>query len=109
MNVAELFPGNCVYFDCPGCGFGHSLPTGEGPGPRWGWNGSLTAPTLTPSILARGVERLTEDEMATLEAGGKVEPRPSVCHSFVTDGRIQFLSDCTHSLAGQTVSLPPID
>jgi len=29
-----------------------------------------------------------------------------VCHSFVTDGRIQFLGDCTHTLAGQTVDLP---
>ncbi|WP_241754456.1 hypothetical protein [Cupriavidus basilensis] len=28
-----------------------------------------------------------------------------VCHSFVTDGRIQFLGDCTHALAGQTVPL----
>ncbi|MGT2429227.1 hypothetical protein ACU4HD_11865 [Cupriavidus basilensis] len=24
------------------------------------------------------------------------------CHSFVTDGHIQFLGDCTHALAGQT-------
>jgi len=31
-----------------------------------------------------------------------------VCHSFVTDGRIQFLGDCTHNLAGQTVDLPEI-
>jgi hypothetical protein len=29
-----------------------------------------------------------------------------VCHSFVIDGRIQFLSDSTHVLAGQTVDLP---
>lgn len=29
-----------------------------------------------------------------------------VCHSFVTDGRIQFLADCTHDLAGLTVDLP---
>jgi hypothetical protein len=29
-----------------------------------------------------------------------------VCHSFVTDGKIQFLGDCTHALAGQTVELP---
>jgi hypothetical protein len=29
-----------------------------------------------------------------------------VCHSFVTDGRIQFLNDCTHPLAGQTVDIP---
>jgi len=34
---------------------------------------------------------------------------PSVCHSFVTDGRIQFLTDCTHALAGQTVDIPDFD
>ena len=31
-----------------------------------------------------------------------------VCHSFVTDGRIQFLGDCTHDLAGHTVELPDL-
>jgi hypothetical protein len=30
---------------------------------------------------------------------------PQVCHSFVTDGRIQYLSDCTHAMAGQTKEL----
>ncbi len=34
---------------------------------------------------------------------------PAICHSFVTDGRIQFLSDCTHPLAGQTVDIPEWD
>jgi hypothetical protein len=31
---------------------------------------------------------------------------PKICHSFITDGRIQFLGDCTHRLAGQTVPIP---
>ncbi len=31
--------------------------------------------------------------------------KDEVCHSFVTDGQIQFLGDCTHKLAGQTVPL----
>ena len=30
---------------------------------------------------------------------------PKVCHTFVTDGRIQYLGDCTHALAGQTVDM----
>lgn len=30
---------------------------------------------------------------------------PHVCHSFVTDGKIRFLSDCTHDLADQTVPM----
>jgi hypothetical protein len=57
----------------------------------WGWNGSLSKPTFTPSILVRGQEF------------GSKAPR---CHSFVTDGKIQFLNDCSHPLAGQTVELP---
>jgi hypothetical protein len=34
---------------------------------------------------------------------------PNVCHSFVTDGRIQFLTDSNHALAGQTVDLPDVE
>ncbi|MGC4033677.1 MAG: hypothetical protein QM754_18485 [Tepidisphaeraceae bacterium] len=29
------------------------------------------------------------------------------CHSFVRDGQIEFLGDCTHELAGKTVPLEP--
>jgi hypothetical protein len=42
----------------------------------------------------------------TERTGQESEFKCSVCHSFVTDGRIQFLGDCTHALAGQTVDLP---
>jgi len=30
----------------------------------------------------------------------------AVAWAFVTAGRIQFLADCGHSLAGQTVEIP---
>jgi hypothetical protein len=46
----------------------------------------MEAPTFEPSILVEGAR--------------------SRCHSFVREGRIKFLSDCTHELAGQTVDLP---
>lgn len=71
----------------------HTIQHGAGSGPRWGWNGDVDRPTFTPSILVRYV------------TGAKA--RHVTCHSFVTDGLIQFLGDCTHSLAGQTVELPP--
>lgn len=29
----------------------------------------------------------------------------NICHSFVRNGKIEFLSDCTHELAGKTVEL----
>lgn len=82
---------NRVGFMCPGCQTVHEVTvTGE---QAWGWNGSLDAPTFTPSILARGYSSRLG---ATF-----------VCHSFVTDGRIQFLSDSSHTLAGQTVTIAP--
>jgi len=81
-------------FTCPGCKHTHLLPVGVGDGhthARWEFNGDLEAPTFSPSILAQWENRK-----------GK-----RVCHSFVKAGQIQFLNDCTHELAGQTVPLPP--
>lgn len=103
-----------LLFDCPGCGTCHGIQTGTGDGPRWSWNSDLDKPTFQPSILVR-FTKLTEkgkqqyDEWRKNgypEVDGKFDSDPVVCHSFVTDGRIQFLSDCTHELAGQTVDLP---
>jgi hypothetical protein len=32
-----------------------------------------------------------------------------VCHSYIRNGRIEFLPDCTHARAGQTVDIPGYD
>ncbi len=85
-----------LLFRCPGCECAHQVTVGEGSGPRWGYNGNPDAPTFTPSVLVT---------YNGCDAGVDGAP-PAICHSFVTDGRIQFLSDCTHALAGQTVDLP---
>ena len=88
--LATAADGDRVLFHCPGCDDNHQIRVGT-----WGFNGDLERPTFTPSVLVQY---------------GNAEPGPlgvnAVCHSFVTDGRIQFLSDCTHALAGQTVDLP---
>ena len=84
--------GNGLVFMCPGCNERHVIYHGDGNGPRWSWIGDATAPTFTPSVRVRGVK---EDTGV-----------PSVCHSVITKGKIQFLGDCTHNLAGQTVDLP---
>lgn len=97
-NVAKQFD-ELVRFYCPGCKTHHHIQHGSDMGPNWGWNGSLEAPTFTPSVL------VTYDGV---DAGQDGAP-PAVCHSFVTDGRIQYLGDCTHHLAGQTVDLPPVE
>jgi hypothetical protein len=78
-------------FHCPGCGYDHSFTVGPGrteKDHRWTFNGSLDKPTFQPSLLCN------KDIPACR------------CHSFVTDGRIQFLADCWHKLKDQTVDLP---
>lgn len=98
--------GGRVMFFCPGCKTGHQVRVDPAFGPVWGFNGNGDAPTFTPSVLCSGTEPITDEEHARIMGGEKVTPRPKICHSFVTDGRIQFLGDCTHALAGQTVDLP---
>lgn len=57
--------------------------------PSWKWNGSTDIPTFEPSILSKdGV---------------------NVCHSYVRDGFVEFLSDCTHEYAGQKLPLLEVD
>ncbi len=83
--------GKLYVFHCPGCKYSHPFEVDAPNGTGWTWNGSLEKPTFTPSLLV-------------------AKDMPSArCHSFVTDGRIQFLGDCFHALAGQTVELPNWD
>lgn len=74
-----------MWFYCPGCKEAHSLIV-KGKG-AWQWNGDRDRPSIKPSILVTGKSR---------------------CHSFVTDGQIKFLGDCTHKLSGQNVSIPKL-
>jgi hypothetical protein len=104
---------NGLVFWCPGCKSEHRIQHGEGSGPRWVWNGDATKPTFTPSVLVRSGHYVPghdgKDCWCTCNAKTPEEDPDfvcAVCHSFVTDGRIRFLSDCTHALAGQTVDLP---
>ena len=85
-----------LVFFCPGCQSGHSILTSAG---GWGWNGDIEYPTFTPSVL------VTHEAVPEASDKFKEWRTARICHSFVTDGRIQFLSDSTHSLAGQTVEL----
>lgn len=88
---------------CPGgCGehrvivrWGASAGKAE---PAWTFNGDLDRPTFHPSLLVRW--QFTNAEHGFDES--------HVCHSFIRDGKILFLGDCTHKLAGQTVELPEV-
>ena len=116
-GVLRRGEGDRLIFRCPGCEDMHAVPIGDGPGPRWSWNRDIEKPTFKPSIRLSGVD-LTEKGLADMDswfAAGKpdrvperFESKPSLCHSFVTDGNIEFLNDCTHALVGKTVPLPAI-
>lgn len=75
------------YIFCPACKTIHSFDD------RWTFNNNFDKPTFKPSMLVKTPQQ------------GK---RDRVCHSFVTDGKIQYLGDCTHDMAGQTIDLPEI-
>lgn len=86
-------------FWCPGCDTHHAVPVTTQPrvgaGGGWFWNGDHQQPTLTPSLATTYNGR---------DAGQEGRP-PAVCHLYLTDGVINYLSDTTHKLAGQQVPL----
>lgn len=81
-----------VQLHCPGIFPYRIIPVG---GNGWQWNQDTERPTLAPSIRT------------SAEFGEKRESK--VCHSYVTDGKIQFLGDCTHEFAGQTLDLLEVE
>jgi hypothetical protein len=106
-NVPEAITSNRWYILCPGC---YEESKRRQPGNERGWildavhcfstevhqfNGDTEKPTLSPSLLM------------TYSYGE--EKTRFCCHSFVKDGFIQFLGDCTHPLANQTVELLDCD
>jgi hypothetical protein len=108
-----------MLFECPGCEMAHQVNVAGSGRPMWTWNGSMDRPTFSPSILVT-YDHMSEAGRARSKAFHEQHGRHptheenpydvhDVCHSFVTDGRIQFLGDCTHALAGQTVDLPEIE
>jgi hypothetical protein len=58
----------------------------------WTFNGDLERPTFSPSLLVTGYLN-------------KKHPN-GICHSYITNGQIQYLGDSTHELAGKTIELP---
>ena len=81
-------PGKYLFY-CPGCQCNHTINTTTGNKPHHILTGSFNAPTIRASVLVK--ENYNSDI-----------PR---CHAFITDGKIEFLDDCTHELAGKTVDM----
>jgi Family of unknown function (DUF6527) len=87
---------NLLSFHCPGCGYGHAVGVNgrtilnsAGEPVSWTWNGDFIKPTFKPSLL------INKDN----------HPSYPRCHTFITDGQINFLADCTHHLKGKIVDM----
>lgn len=76
-------------FKCPGCGIIHAFDK------RWTFNNDFEQPTFRPSLLVEYTWGKDKEEHR--------------CHSYVTNGEMRFLNDCTHELAGQTVELTELE
>lgn len=78
------------YYWCPGCDSLHGIAIRldvQDNGASWMFTGSLERPTYSPSQLSTGSNR---------------------CHTFIRDGIIEFLEDCSHSMKGQKVPMVPL-
>lgn len=85
--MKTIHNGHFWVFECPGCNCCHYADD------RWTFNGDAESPTFSPSIFVNS------------DGSNPTVPR---CHSFVRNGKIEFLNDCTHELAGQTVDMVDI-
>lgn len=90
-------PGRSLWLWCPGCEDSHRVTVGAPD--SWVWDGNETMPTISPSILVSSHK--------TFDADHNIVETPR-CHSFVRGGSWEFLTDSTHTLAGQTVPMVPL-
>lgn len=72
---------------CPACQTTHGFDE------TWVFNQDFVNPTIHPSLLISNY----------------ISGKRYVCHSYIRNGYIYYLGDCTHCLKSQTVRLPPID
>lgn len=80
---------------CDGCGESHAIYHNcQTVSINWNFNGDFVKPTFSPSL-----------KVTFTRNDGRGD---TVCHSFIRNGEIQFLNDCTHELAGKTIQLKPV-
>jgi hypothetical protein len=100
MKIKKIENTNQFVFHCPGCNGHHAFND------TWEFNGDFEKPTLKPSVLVTWNE-LPKDATFENVPKGELHPDsiPMRCHSFITDGMIQFLGDCSHDKRNQTLEL----
>lgn len=81
---------------CPACESMHDFAVEAAfrNGARWSFNGDGERPTFSPSM--------------NIGVGPFPDGRTERCHYHLIAGRLQFLGDCTHTMAGKTVDCPDV-
>lgn len=105
MALVELYQDSngdeVLRFYCTGCQKHHYIRVqnkSKHQGPTWEWNGSIKHPTVKPSFR----EFIPAD---------KQRGRPkahTLCHLFITKGRIRYLNDCEHAYKGKVVPMEDV-
>lgn len=106
-GVLRVIEGGSYGFWCPGCETMHVVDSG------WTFNGNFDRPTFNPSVLVRGGHYAQGWQGPECwctwypkhDPDAKHKFKCARCHSFVRDGEIQFLADCSHALANRTVRM----
>lgn len=97
-------------FWCPACRSPHRYRVvrgtatqrdGKTPAALWTFNGNADKPSFTPSLLYYSTNGKWEGDKWV--EGPK---RSTICHLFLTDGVLNYCSDCPHEYAGKSVELP---
>jgi hypothetical protein len=86
---------------CPGCNERHEIAI-EGTnerGARWNISWEDGKATVSPSVLVSTNSPRNAHEIDHPVTYAK-------CHYFIINGRIQYLNDCLHALAGKVVDIP---
>jgi hypothetical protein len=110
----EQTPETRILWYCPGCKCSHGVPVPPH-AKAWQWNGSLEAPTLSPSVLVTSGHYAPNYQGGACWCSYKAEdgtPAPFGCircHCFIRDGRIEFLGDCSHDYVGRTVEMREVE
>jgi hypothetical protein len=107
VDADDVYVCTSLWMWCPACDDVCRIYVAGGTNP-WSWDGNDERPTIDPSILVTGVQWGPDYTFHKPNHPGILPGGTTRCHSYVRDGRWQFLSDCTHTLANQTVDMVPL-
>lgn len=111
----RVLEGGRLAFWCPGCKEYHVLPIDRQERPVWSFNGNYDQPTFSPSVLYQSghfISGKKVDCWCDYHRNHPDEPQAPKCircHSFVRNGKIQYLTDSSHELSGQTIEMADPD